>query len=191
MRERKNKAQSFAEYAILISLIAAAFIAMQVFMLRSVQAKFRESADVFGQGEQYRKGSVITQTATTSKIAVAQAPLEGIDACALAIRQVAELEKEINGFDAPDPDDPTGKAMLRHPGLLEQEQELNKRATEMEADIRDLKARGQIYRAAGLEEVAADLRERAKAAGDKARDQQQKIKDIQGKDKDREVKCFG
>ncbi len=35
---------------------AAALIAMRVFMVRAVQEKYRQSADVFGQGEQYEPG---------------------------------------------------------------------------------------------------------------------------------------
>ena len=40
----------------MIGIFAAALIAMRVFMLRAVQEKYRQSADVFGQGEQYAPG---------------------------------------------------------------------------------------------------------------------------------------
>ncbi len=36
-----NKAQSTIEYALLIAIVAAAFIAMQVYMQRAVQANFK------------------------------------------------------------------------------------------------------------------------------------------------------
>ncbi|MDP3042654.1 MAG: hypothetical protein Q8N62_08060 [Candidatus Omnitrophota bacterium] len=36
----KNKAQSTIEYALLIAIVAAAFIAMNMYMQRSVQANF-------------------------------------------------------------------------------------------------------------------------------------------------------
>jgi len=56
MLKKKNKAQVFAGYAFLIVLAVAALVAMRVFMVRVVQEKFRQSADVFGQGEQYERG---------------------------------------------------------------------------------------------------------------------------------------
>ena len=37
----ENKAQSTIEYALLIAIVAAAFIAMQVYMQRAVQANFK------------------------------------------------------------------------------------------------------------------------------------------------------
>jgi len=36
----RNKAQSTIEYALLIAIVAAAFLAMNVYMQRSVQANF-------------------------------------------------------------------------------------------------------------------------------------------------------
>ena len=63
MQRRKNKAQSFTEYAILIGLAVAVLIGIRVYMLRTVQEKFRQAADVFGQGEQYEKG--VTQVTET------------------------------------------------------------------------------------------------------------------------------
>jgi Flp pilus assembly pilin Flp len=50
---KNNRAQMYLEYAVLIALAAAALIAMRLFFGRAVQAKYREAADVFGQGEQY------------------------------------------------------------------------------------------------------------------------------------------
>lgn len=38
---KKNAGQSMIEYALLVSVVAAAFIAMQVYMQRSVQANFK------------------------------------------------------------------------------------------------------------------------------------------------------
>lgn len=56
MMRRGNKAQSFLEYAVLIAVVVGALIAMRIYITRSVQAKFKQGADVFGQGEQYEKG---------------------------------------------------------------------------------------------------------------------------------------
>jgi Flp pilus assembly pilin Flp len=39
--KKEKKAQSTIEYALLIAIVAAAFIAMQVYMQRAVQANFK------------------------------------------------------------------------------------------------------------------------------------------------------
>lgn len=57
--QRKDKAQSFLEYAILIAVAAGVLIAMSIYVVRAVQEKFRSSADVFGQGQQYEKGVTV------------------------------------------------------------------------------------------------------------------------------------
>jgi len=56
MNMQKNRAQSVIEYAVFISVLVAALMAMKVFMTRGVQEKYRQSAQVFGQGEQYEEG---------------------------------------------------------------------------------------------------------------------------------------
>ena len=41
------------EYAVLIGIVVCALMVMRFFMSRSIQEKYRKSADVFGEGEQY------------------------------------------------------------------------------------------------------------------------------------------
>jgi len=53
---RNKKAQSFLEYAFLIAVIVAALIGMFFYISYAVRGKYRESTDVFGQGEQYEPG---------------------------------------------------------------------------------------------------------------------------------------
>lgn len=53
MKRKLNKSQSLIEYCVLIGIFTAAMVAMRVFMVRAFQEKYRQSADVFGQGEQY------------------------------------------------------------------------------------------------------------------------------------------
>ncbi|MDD5431581.1 MAG: hypothetical protein PHO70_01120 [Candidatus Omnitrophica bacterium] len=57
MRRRNSfiNAQSFVEYAVIIAVVAAAILAGRAFFVRALQAKYRQSADTFGQGEQYDK----------------------------------------------------------------------------------------------------------------------------------------
>jgi len=56
MQKKINKAQSVLEYTILIVIVVAALLAMRIYMLRAVQEKYRQSGDVFGEGEQYERG---------------------------------------------------------------------------------------------------------------------------------------
>lgn len=44
------------EYAVVIAVIAAALMAMRVYFVRAVQERYRQSADVFGEGQQYQEG---------------------------------------------------------------------------------------------------------------------------------------
>ncbi len=49
----KKKAQSIVEYAILIGLIAAAVVAMQIYVKRGLQAKIAGAVDQEWGGGQY------------------------------------------------------------------------------------------------------------------------------------------
>ncbi|MFA5357036.1 MAG: hypothetical protein WC301_06540 [Candidatus Omnitrophota bacterium] len=60
-----NRAQSTVEYAMLIACIAAALIAMQIYVKRSIQGRAKDAADQIG--EQYSSKttrSSLTQTIT-------------------------------------------------------------------------------------------------------------------------------
>lgn len=48
-----RKAQSFIEYAGLIIIVTGALMAMYIYFQRAYQERVRQSADTFGQGEQY------------------------------------------------------------------------------------------------------------------------------------------
>jgi len=51
-----KKAQSVLPYVVLAVIIAIAFFAMRVYLVRSFQEKFRQTGDVFGGGDQYEPG---------------------------------------------------------------------------------------------------------------------------------------
>ena len=53
---RSRKSQSLIEYSALLAVLIAALIAMFTYLRFSLQGKIRESADVFGRGEQYEPG---------------------------------------------------------------------------------------------------------------------------------------
>jgi hypothetical protein len=79
----KAMGQSIAEYGILISVIAAALLAMQIYMKRSIQAVIKCSTDQFGNQDWLpdAEDAVITdvqmETETTSESRVQQQSREG------------------------------------------------------------------------------------------------------------------
>lgn len=97
MSEKSKKAQSILEYAILILIFAAVVVGASVYLTRLVQARFRQSADVFGEGEQYDKRLTQQQT-RTSTLHFDDPPPVTLD-CESTARLIAGLEYEIN--DAP------------------------------------------------------------------------------------------
>lgn len=65
VRFRLNKrAQSTLEYAVLISVLVAALIAMQIYIKRGYQGKLREGAD--SMGEQFSPAHTTYEYTTTS-----------------------------------------------------------------------------------------------------------------------------
>lgn len=61
----KNKGQSTLEYALVITVIMAAMVAINIYMKRGVQGKLRESADKIG--EQYAAGKTTFTYSTTNQ----------------------------------------------------------------------------------------------------------------------------
>jgi len=53
---RRDKGQALFMYAALIAVMAAALLAMAPCIKRAVQERYRQTADVFGGGEQYERG---------------------------------------------------------------------------------------------------------------------------------------
>jgi hypothetical protein len=49
MKCQNRKAQSTLEYAIIVSVVVGALLAMQVYMKRGIQGKMRESTDQIGE----------------------------------------------------------------------------------------------------------------------------------------------
>ena len=56
---RNKKAQSVLEYSLLFMALVAALLAMVVYLRFSFQGRLRQSADVFGKGEQYEPGVTV------------------------------------------------------------------------------------------------------------------------------------
>ena len=91
------------EYALLVAIVAAAFLGMQYYMKRSIQGKIKQSAD--GIGEPYdsaaMRSSVITTnvnakytTNTTSKLLDAEANTYAIESNTTKFEQVTRTGNE-------------------------------------------------------------------------------------------------
>jgi hypothetical protein len=50
---QNRKAQSLIEHSTLIAVLVAALVGMFIYLRFSLQGRIRETADVFGRGEQY------------------------------------------------------------------------------------------------------------------------------------------
>ncbi|MDD2752359.1 MAG: hypothetical protein PHN59_04440 [Candidatus Omnitrophica bacterium] len=50
---RENLAQGVLAYVVFIAVVTGALVAMKFYLLRTVQEKYRQSSDVWGEGEQY------------------------------------------------------------------------------------------------------------------------------------------
>lgn len=99
MDRRRNKSQTFAEYALLIAVMVGALIAMRVYVVRGVQQKYRESADVFGQGEQYASGRTLITNLDGGTIHVNR-EIPARDTCIFVVAEVDRLERRINELNA-------------------------------------------------------------------------------------------
>lgn len=58
MKKKANLAQSIIEYCVIIGVVVAFLLGTRIFIIRVLQEKFRQSADVYGKGEQYQKTSM-------------------------------------------------------------------------------------------------------------------------------------
>jgi Flp pilus assembly pilin Flp len=137
MKRKKINSQSLIEYTTLLALVAAAVVAMRVFLTRSVQERYRQSADVFGQGEQYVRGKVIDQSGESPLTKLPPLVEETKDlGCEYVSGYVQSLSREYFGYDEPDPEHP-GR-LLHYPGLREQERDFYRSALMIEETLLEL-----------------------------------------------------
>ncbi|MHB8154804.1 MAG: hypothetical protein ACYDFR_01980 [Candidatus Omnitrophota bacterium] len=122
MKKQGNRAQVFTEYVILVAIVAAVLFGMRIYMERAVQQKFRESADVFGEGEQYAKG--VTRATYDDTSGTPPTPITPThDICPGLLSKIEVLEGEIK--------DLTERAESFEQSALN----LNDTATELDAQI--------------------------------------------------------
>jgi len=93
----QKKAQSFITYTMLIVIVVAALLAMRVYFLRAMQDKIRQTADVFGQGEQYEKG-VTVETPTDAEGIEITLPSSEADECKKITGIVSALENQVSAL---------------------------------------------------------------------------------------------
>lgn len=102
---RKNKAQSILTYLFLIVAAVVAILAMRIFLSRTVQEKYRQSFDVWGEGEQYKHGSTAAQYWGSSweniklKCPEVQSQVEALEKQIITLEaRIIELEREAEFF---------------------------------------------------------------------------------------------
>jgi Flp pilus assembly pilin Flp len=66
MYKRKHKAQSTVEYAVLIAIVAAAFVGMQIYLKRGIQGRVRDMAEQISSTHYERKNTDSAYTTTQS-----------------------------------------------------------------------------------------------------------------------------
>jgi chromosome segregation ATPase len=98
MKKQGNRAQVFTEYVILVAIVAAVLVGIRIYMERAVQQKFRESADVFGEGEQYAKG-VTRATYNDAPGTPPITPPSTKDICPGLLSKIDVLESEIKDLN--------------------------------------------------------------------------------------------
>jgi len=79
-------------YAVLIALVAAALVAMRIYLQRSFQEKFRQAADTVGGGEQYEKGLTEIVLLDEPGQGSAELPVIPQQMCPSIVKQVSTLE---------------------------------------------------------------------------------------------------
>lgn len=87
--------QTIIQYAALIIIIVGAFMVMRPFITRSIQEKYRDTADVFGQGRTYAKGVTQVTSLDGSAAAVTATNVAGRRSCADVSSDVASLRNQI------------------------------------------------------------------------------------------------
>lgn len=164
MKRRNSRAQTLLEYVVLFGVVVGSLIAMGVFFTRAFQARFRQSADVFGEGEQYEKPELCDNCVYASLDVAGEDIDEGMgaprDPCEIMGPLIDRLEREIanlrtraDGFDQRAADIEEQAEILRGQGsaqqadeLLRNAQELRRRAQEArdEADSKEEELNGYI-----------------------------------------------
>ncbi len=160
----KNKAQGLLAYMIFLAVIVGALIAMRFFLTRTVQEKYRQSADVWGEGEQYEPNRTAAgMSGSTWK--------NRKELCPEAEAKMAGLTASLNNL------------FQRMQKLLYEIEDLEGRAVSLESRAADAQAQADRLReemleaeAKIVEDMVKTLKEEAKKLRDQADKRKEKIK---------------
>lgn len=158
--KRKNKAQSFLEYSVLIVIVAIALLCMKLYFGRAVQEKYRQSADVFGEGEQYATGITESIDVTKGNIPAILEQADAKDACVNILARIDIIKNEISE-------------------LLDTAAKFEAEAVKLDAQVAILNQKNMSQQAMPLIESAHTLREKATFLKDKAQVKQDQISNLQ------------
>lgn len=144
MRKNRLKSQSFVEYAVLICVLVGALVAMKIHMARAVQEKYRQSADVMGDGEQYVKGKTQITNLDGQNSDITPSSARGPETCPGIVGRVEALEADIKD-------------------LTERADTFESSANETESQLPQIIAQAEAFTASALqkENRAKSLREQA------------------------------
>lgn len=149
---RNKKAQTLLEYFILLGFAVAVLVGMRLFMTRSLQEKYRQTGDVFGRGEQYKKGAtwVTGLDGPTTNAVIPTNP--SLDPCPVVLNSIANLQLAISDLDV-------------------RINNLNQSLAEVNSSIASLMANGMTSQSDPLSARANDLKnEIAQCQADKTAD---------------------
>lgn len=162
----QNKAQGLLAYMIFIAVIAGALITMKFFLQRTVQEKYRQSSDVWGEGEQYEPnrttGGMSGSTWKNRKelCPEAEAKMAGLTAALSNLFQrIQKLLYEIEDLE--------GRAVA-----------LESRAADAQAQADRLREELLIPEALEVEKIIKPLKDEAKKLTDQAKKRKEKIKTL-------------
>lgn len=165
--KKKNKAQSFLEYSILIVIVAIALFCMKLYFGRAVQEKYRQSADVFGEGEQYATGVTESIDETKGYIPGIPKQADAKDSCVNILARIDMLENEISE-------------------LLDTAAKYEAEAVKLDAQVAILNQENMFQQTKPLTESALILREKATFLKDKVQVKQDQINNLQ----EAQPECF-
>lgn len=149
---RKNRAQSFSEYAVLIGVVVAALIGMHIYLGRIVQGKFRQAGDVFGGGEQYEIGlTQVTDDSINPNPIPSPAPTD--NPCPFVLSQIDKLNQEVAS--------------------------LTQRANDLAGRIQDIRQQIQVLRDAGLTDQVNQLLEAVQTLQEQENQTRQELQEKQ------------
>jgi chromosome segregation ATPase len=138
-------------------VVIVALVAMKVFLTRSVQSKYRDGADVFGGGEQYAKGTRVTNLDGATLPPPVTPPVI-IEDCPYVVAEVERLETDIANLrkQADDYDKAAAQIEEAIPYMQQQRDALLNDAATLESQASDKRAEAASY-TAQADALQADL----------------------------------